>query len=239
MSCDPENTLVRLDLEKAYNDALAAAEEARRSLEEERRKHTPESEAVIKERLSDLVSDFSKVWNDPDTDIKVKKRLIRTLIQNVTLYREGSSGICSVKILYTGGETEEFQIRCTHYGPNTVSWRVWDYLREHGIEHTPVELAEQLNQLGLMRAAGGEWTAQSVAVYMHNQKIKTKEQHYRDMGYMSSNELAAKIGITPQSVRKRYRKGYYDGKYVWGTDGHLLFSPDALLMDDNFKPGSG
>ena len=176
------------------------------SLVEERKRHTAESEATIEGRLVNLVSDFSKVWGSPDTDIKVKKKLIRSLIKSITLYREGNSGICSVKILFTGGETEEFEIPCTHYGPNTVSWKVWDYLREHGTEYTAAELADQLNKKGLTRAVGGEWTANSVTVYMHGRKIKTKEQHYRDMGYMTIKELAAKVGITPQSILKRHQK---------------------------------
>lgn len=230
LACDPDNALVRLEVEKAYNDSLSACEEAQKALDEERNRHTAETASEIEGRLANLVTDFSSVWNDPDVDIKIKKQLIRTVIQNVTLYREKQGKECRVQVLYTGGETDEFTVRCTFYGPRGISPKVREFLAEYGTEYLPSELAEKLNQQGLLRSTGKEWTGNSVSCYMNNSGIKTRSQFYSEKGYLTAEEMAKAAGVSQQSVFQRYRRGMYDGLYVRVSDRRLLFHPDALKI---------
>ena len=230
LACDPDNALVRVEVEGAFNDALAAVAAARDALEAERARHSPETEAEVLARLEGLTEDFRSVWNDPATDPKVRKRLLRTVVDSVTLTREGTSGHCRVQVLYSGGGTEDFDAKCTFYGPNTVSWKVRSYLEEHGTELTGTELAERLNSLGLLRTNGGEWTGHSVVQYMSNAGIKNKRQHYRDLGWLTTGELANAIGITKTSVDWRRRNGRYDGLYEYVTETVVLYSPEAVKL---------
>lgn len=230
LACDPANALVRVEVERCYNEALAAVAAARDALGAERARHAPETEAEVLARLDNLEEEFSEVWNDPASDPLSKKRLLQTVIQSVTLTREKGSSHCLVQVLYSGGGTEEIDVRCTFYGPNTVSWRVRSYLEEHGTELTGTELADQLNSMGLLRTNGDKWTGQSVIQYMSNAGIKNKRQHYAELGWLTTKELAREIGISKTSIDYRRKHGFYDGLCVHVTDHCVMYSPDAVSL---------
>ena len=228
LACDPDNALVRIDIEKAYNECLSVCAEAKKALDKEREKHTAETETIIEERLSDLVTNFESVWNSTATDIRVKKRLVQSIIKSVTLTRENSGPICKVQIVYTGGGTDEFSVYCRHYGPNSIGWKIRDYLQENGIRYTPAELAEQLNQKGLFRNKGKQWSASSVSVYMSGAGIKTKTHYYTELGYLTGSELCKKVGISHAALTERYHRGWYEGLCVKVTDHLIMYHPDAI-----------
>lgn len=231
LACDPDNALVRIALEDAYEESLARVVEAEAALDTERAGHTAESDEAVLSRLDGLAEDFRSVWEDPEVDQQARKRLLRTVIDSVTLTREGSSGTCLVQVLYTGGGTEEFRARCTFYGPNSVSWRVKSHLEAHGTEFTPSELADQLNSRGLYRTNGNEWTGHAVRQYMSNAGIENRRQHYRSMGWLTTSELAEAVGISKPSIDARVKRGVYDGMWVMATDKTKLFSPEAAKHD--------
>ena len=230
LACDPENALVRIELEKAYNDTLKKCAEARMSLEEERIRHNSEDSAEIQERFSSLVSDFRKIWSNGQTDIRTKKKLIQLLIQNVTLTREKGAPDCLVQVLYSGGRTETFTAPCIFKSSSPAYAAVREYLSENSILFTPDELAVQLNELKLFRNNGKEWTSGNLSAFMRAAGIKTRKQYYLEQGYMTVEDFAKKTGLTRQSILWRIKQNYYDGKYVMGTRCGILISPAALVQ---------
>ena len=84
----PENRLVADNLERHWNEALqrlAAAEEAYAGADKTR---TPPVTPDMKERVAALVADLPRVWNDPRTPARDRKRMLRLLIEDVTLLRD-------------------------------------------------------------------------------------------------------------------------------------------------------
>ena len=228
MNCDPDNALVRIELEKAYNESLAVVVDAEERLRQETDRHTKENAEKISHRLDDLVGNFSSVWDNPGTEIRTKKRLIRHIIKSVTLTRLDNQNTCKVQILYAGNETEEFSTRCNFFGPESTSWRVYEILDAYGKESTPRELAEMLNSEGCTRAKGKAWTQNDVSQFMSAHKIKTKRQHYLEEGYITVTEAGNLLGITHTSMLARIKKGLYDGGFVWVTDRAILMNPESI-----------
>ena len=231
MNCDPDNQLVRVELEKAYNDSLRNVMEAEKRLEQEILRHTEEKEAVMKERLATIVQDFNTVWDAPDTDVAIKKRLVRHLIQDVTLCREGNSHVCEVKIVFTGGETEVFTALCNFYGPGNIEVKgaVYEHLAANGILYTPSELAQQLNDLGGLEITDGHsWDVKRVSAFMKSYGLMTKKEYYQQKGYLTTVEVATAIGITHTSMLKRIQNGRYDGKYIWANEHLILMTPGVI-----------
>ena len=234
MQCDPDNALVRMELEKAYNETLTRMREAHNHLIEEQKKHDEQLQANVHDRLNGLIDRFDTIWEDPNTDMLTKKRLIHIMIRDVTLTRINNENRCQVQIVFAGGETENFSVHCTFYGPEVHSYKVYDYLEENGTEKTASELATELNSLGLLRAAGKEWTAISVAQFMSCHKISTKKQHYLDRGYLNTQQVAEIAGITPTSIRDRVNRHRYDDYVIWVTDHMMVFDPrivDVLVAE--------
>ena len=84
---DPDNRLVADSLEADWNDKLRALAEAQqeyeRRSEQDRRIFTEEQrEAVLA-----LATDFPRLWRDPNTPDRERKRMIRLLIEDATLLR--------------------------------------------------------------------------------------------------------------------------------------------------------
>jgi DNA invertase Pin-like site-specific DNA recombinase len=104
---DPENRLVADVLEAEWNDrlrALAAAQEAYAEVRgREARVVTDEQRAEI---LA-LATDFPRLWRDPATSVREKKRMMRLLIADVTLTKGQS---VHADIRFTGGATRSLDI---------------------------------------------------------------------------------------------------------------------------------
>lgn len=64
------------------------------------------------EEFVGLARQLGAVWNDPETDARLKKRIVRTLIQKVSLDMDGSLGEMILMIHWKGGlHTEQRVLR--------------------------------------------------------------------------------------------------------------------------------
>ncbi len=79
---DPENRLVAYELEHRWNQALEKVQE----LELRIRQHAQmqKFEPATREEFQTLAGDLETVWNCPETDARLKRRMVRTLIEEVT-----------------------------------------------------------------------------------------------------------------------------------------------------------
>ena len=85
----PENRLVADELETTWNECLGKLRHA--EAERERRRETREHalSAAQARRIEALASDFALVWDAPETQPVDRKRLLRHLVEDATLTRDG------------------------------------------------------------------------------------------------------------------------------------------------------
>jgi hypothetical protein len=81
-AADPENRLVAAELEKRWNSAMARVHHLEEQVEQQRasREAAP---VPTSEFFQDLAKNVAGLWDDPHTDVRIKKRMIRTLIEEV------------------------------------------------------------------------------------------------------------------------------------------------------------
>ena len=82
---DPDNRLVADALEADWNKKLRALREAEQEYE---RQHTEDRKTIDEEqrkKVLDLSSSFPRLWNDPQTPNRERKRLARLMLEDVTL----------------------------------------------------------------------------------------------------------------------------------------------------------
>jgi hypothetical protein len=91
-AADPANRLVTGELEARWNKALAHVAEVEGRIAA----HDAATPAVAIDPVSlgMLASDLETVWSAPTTDARLKKRIVRTLIQEIVRYRRRSSRDC-------------------------------------------------------------------------------------------------------------------------------------------------
>ena len=90
MLVDPGNRLVADTLEGEWNDKLRALADAARNASAHESRIVVLDDAV-RERLIAMTSDF-KLWGDPDTPNRERKRLLAHIIEDATLIKIPAEG---------------------------------------------------------------------------------------------------------------------------------------------------
>ena len=228
MGVDPDNRLVALELESAWNQRLSQLQEAENKYEEELKKNAIPPENEMEEQVESLVERFDRVWDSVSVKWEDKKRIIRYLIEDVTLTKHEETTL--VQIRFKGGSTTEKEV------PNVLpNYRLWTtpdevllFLKEHGTDYTYGELAERLNALGYRRGKGKDFDGKGVAYVMREYKLPTKKDKYMCMGYVTTKKMAETMGIDPSNLRQRVHSGKYKGEVVRVTDGDFMFKPKEI-----------
>ena len=85
MQVDPKNRLVADALEADWNERLRALTEAQEQYERQRQADRAVLDQESRSRILALTTDFPKLWKDPKTPDRERKRMARLLIEDVTL----------------------------------------------------------------------------------------------------------------------------------------------------------
>ena len=100
MTVDPANRLVACTLEKNWNDKLMQLQIVTDEYDRKYKNSPLVLNPEIRNQLLGVIKDFSKVWYNPQTPLRDKKRIVRLMIQDVTLLKDKA---ITVKILWRGG----------------------------------------------------------------------------------------------------------------------------------------
>ena len=87
MQVDPKNRLVADTLEADWNERLRALTEAQEQYERQRQADRAVLDQESRSRILALTTDFPKLWKDPKTPDRERKRMARLLIEDVTLIK--------------------------------------------------------------------------------------------------------------------------------------------------------
>jgi DNA repair exonuclease SbcCD ATPase subunit len=101
-AADPENRLVVDELERRWTRALEHVQELEHRLEEHR-KQQPQRPAATLEDVQALAADLETLWHAPEADLRLKKRIVRTLMQEVVVEVETQAGAILLLIPWQGG----------------------------------------------------------------------------------------------------------------------------------------
>ncbi|CAP41744.1 recombinase family protein [Bordetella petrii] len=207
---DPDNRLVADSLEAHWNDKLRALAEAH---EEYARRCKQDAHVLTQEHCSAilaLASDFPRLWSDPATPDRERKRMVRLLLEDVTLNRDEQ---ISVQIRFKGGARRSLHLPlplCSwklHVTPSTVVEEIDRLLNDH----TPLQIAAILNERGVTSGAGAAFHPQLVARLARNYQLKPRYERLRERGLLTLEEMADKLQVTPTTVKIWLRHGLLRG----------------------------
>lgn len=128
--CEPENRLVARSLEHRWEEALQAVAEAEAALATAQAASIP---LPPRAELEALATDLPSLWAANTTSHKDRKRLLRTLVGDVTLTSERASDQVRIGIHWRSGATESVIVR--RPAPACVTRRTSagavDFVRRH------------------------------------------------------------------------------------------------------------
>ena len=210
MHVDPKNRLVADSLEAEWNTKLRTLTEAQQERERQREQDRQVLSAEQRAAILALATDFPRLWRDPNTPDRERKRMIRLLVEDVTLNRAEN---IILQIRFKGGATKAlivalplnaWQQRATD--PKVIS--EIDRLLE---QQTYSQIASTLNGRGLLSGEGNPFTSHIVARIRREYGLASRYDRLRKAGMLTLREMAALLGITPQRVRIWHRHGIVRG----------------------------
>ena len=163
-AADPENRLVVDELERRWNHALEHVHALEQRLEE----HTsqqPQRPLATVEDFQALAAELEALWHAPEADIRLKKRIVRTLIQEVVVDVDTQAGEILLSIHWKGGVHTELRLPRRRRGHNRqhTSQDIVEAVRMLVRICTDDVIAGVLNRNGLLTGHGNRWTRERVA----------------------------------------------------------------------------
>ncbi len=220
MHVDPANRLVAGTLEKNWNDKLAQLQIARDELDRKYKKPLA-LEPGLKDHLLELVKDFSKVWHNPKISQRDKKRIVRLMIEDVTLIK---GEMITIKIRWKGGAHIVMDVPVPLSAPmeRMTPLKAIERIKELSTSFTVKQIAAILNREGYMTGTKQKFSARNLQQIISSYGIKTYYWHLREKGKLTSKEMAEMLGIAKATVLAWHKAGLLCG-YIADDKGEYLF----------------
>jgi DNA invertase Pin-like site-specific DNA recombinase len=209
MLVDPSNRLVADTLEAEWNDKLRALAQVREERERGRQQDQLAVDDTIRQRLVVMTTDFKKLWKDPCTANRERKRLLAYIIEDATLIKLPMEGITNIHVRFKGGKTETL----TTLNPKSSAQQIKtpptivELVNKLLDDHIYSEIADILNQQGLRPGGSARpgrsstrFTALRVAYLVHRYALRSRYERLRDRGMLTAAEAAARLCIHEATV---------------------------------------
>ena len=226
LAVDPDNRLVADSLEADWNDALRALQTAREDYESASAAATATLTDELKDRIRSLATDFPALWSNPNTAQRDRKRMVRLLVDDVTLHKTDR---IHLHVRFRGGQTtslvvaippKAWQVRQTR--PDTLA--ALDRLLD---THTDAQTAEALNAAGHRSGEGKPFTARIVLEARRSNKLPSHAERLRAKGLLTKTELAARLGVHESTVKSWTKAGILNSHKANDKNERLYEPPVA------------
>ena len=200
MQVDPDNRLVADSLEAEWNERLRSLADAQEDYEHQRLADKKIISHEQRAQVLALAGDFPKVWRDPKTPMRERKRMIRLLLEDVTLIR-GQEIVAHLR--FRGGTTRSLTLplpKCSWELRQTPLKTIQeiDRLLDH---HTDEEIAQMLNQGGHVSGEGLAFHARIILRLRRDHQLKSRFERLRDKGMLTLSEVALALKASTSTVK--------------------------------------
>jgi DNA invertase Pin-like site-specific DNA recombinase len=206
---DPANRLVADELEAHWNRALQQVADAQETYERQRQADRLTVDADARARILALATDFPRLWHDPHTPDRERKRMVRLLMDDVTLIKTAEG--LTAHIRFRGGATTTLTLART-----LNAWQ----LRETRAEiialidqlldqHTDGAIVTMLNARGYLSGTGRPFQRGIVQHIRHSHGLRSRYARLRARGMLTRDEIADRLKVSTDTVK------------IWGRHGLL------------------
>lgn len=231
LAVDPANRLVADTLEAEWNERLRSWREAQESYQREvesgRQKLTEERKAQVRA----LASDFPRVWKDPRTPIQEKKRMLRVLLEDVTLMKTESTIIANVR--FRGGATQKVEVVRPLPAPKKLRMpedvvKAIDQLLD---DHTPAAIAQMLNERGERPVRIKVFHVRNVQAIIRSHHLKSRYDRLRERGFLTPQEAAKAYGVSVFTICHWWQDRRVGGQ-IYNDNNAVLYEPPSTVFKE-------
>jgi hypothetical protein len=206
LKVDPDNRLVADALEADWNEKLRALAAAQDAYEKASAADVNLVTDTERGELMALATDFPRLWRDPRTQMKEKKRMLRLLIEDVTLTKGNA---LHVDIRFSGGATRSLDLPLPK---SCVELRTTDAEVVKEIDrlidtYTDGEIANVLNERGVRTVVSTPWTAARIGRLRSIYRLVDRRTRLLSQGLLTPEEVATRYGVVLSTVHMWRRRG--------------------------------
>ena len=219
---DPDNRLVADELERRWNLRLEEVRAIEARLAERREVIAP----ATREEFQGLAENLATVWNHPQVDARLKKRIVRTLIEEVVVDLDQNVGEIVAIVHWKGGVHTEIRLPRRRRGQNSTqsSKQTIEAVRILARICSDDLIAGALNRSGVRTGRGNRWTRGRIASLRSHHKIaRYCEQTCESEGWLNLTRAAVLLGISPRTLRVAVERGEIEAEHPL-TDGPWVFN---------------
>lgn len=227
MFVDPGNRLVADTLEGEWNEKLRILVNVREERERAREHDQFSLDKAVRDRLVAMTEDFHRLWTDPDTPNRERKRLLAHIIEDVTLVKLPTEGITKVHVRFKGGKIQTLKTISPKSSAQQIKTQpgIVEMVDKLLDNHIYSEIADLLNQQGHRPGEAARkgrhdarFTALRVAYLAHQYNLRSRYDRLRERGMLTKQEAAERLNIHEQTVARWARHGLikyhaYNGHY--------------------------
>jgi len=224
---DPDNRLVASELERRWNDRLAAVarlEEQMRNLQNEQPRALHDDERAT---LLALADDLPRLWNHSAASNETRKRILRAVLEEIVVTVEADR--LRLVLHWQGGDHTRLEVAKNRTGQNR--WKTDIETVQLVCELARIlpdhSIAPLLNRLGIRSAKGHSWTqlrvrnfrgTHQIAVYREGERVERHE--------LILHEAASRIGVSRMTVVRLIREGLLPARQVCAGAPYVIRQED-------------
>jgi len=206
LKVDPDNRLVADALEADWNEKLRSLAAAQEAYEKAKAADANIVSDAERADLMALTTDFPRLWRDPRTQMKEKKRMLRLLIEDVTLSKGDA---LHVDIRFAGGATRSLDLPLPK---SCVELRTTDAEVVKEIDrlidtYTDGEIADVLNERGVRTVVTTPWTGARIGGLRTIYHLTDRRTRLLAQGLLPPQDVADRYGVVLSTVHLWRRRG--------------------------------
>lgn len=203
---DPRNRLVAGELERRWNEKLKQVEKVKTMLaaldcpaplDDEQR------EAILA-----LGERFDCVWNSDQCPVELKKKIVRTVIEEIIVNLDESTRMLSFVIHWKGSVHTRIEMKkpLSAAGQRTAEEDL-DIIRRMAVRYGDDDIAYVLNKHGRTTGKGKRWTQISVRTARRNHAIAGQRTAKPEPDVLTQGQAAKHAGVSSWTIKKLVAAG--------------------------------
>lgn len=231
MRVDPNNRLVADNLETLWNDKLKILAQAQEEYERGRLSDQQKLTDEQRQQILKLTEDFPRLWHDPQTSHRDRKRMVRLLVEDVTLKRNGRG--VGVHLRFKGGAIQELHLPLPlpAWEARKTKSEIVQKVNELLDHYDESQIAEKLNTAGLQSSCGHSFTRARIFRLCQTHKLPGRAERLRQRGYLRGSEMAKLLGVHWGALPYWRKLGFIKGTVQNLHVGYFYEPPSSQVIE--------
>jgi len=210
---DPKNRLVADSLEERLNQKIEQLVAAKQRMQELGNQNKPLSEKV-RQCLLNLSVNFPLAWKHSAADPKLKKRILREVIEEILLKPDSDQPRMEIVIHWKGGTHTRTSVKTQPRpeGHKKTDPELLELMQKLVKTETDSSIARILNLQGIRSTLGHKWTRDKVKNFRSKNKISSPRA--AEGVYLSKRQAADYLGVSWRTIEKLVQRGALTSDHV-------------------------